>query len=108
MAGETPTNPSTSTSGSAEQYNGNNGYTRPPVFEGENFEYWKIIVQFIFIAQDLKSHLFNPPLSKCFSILQIVSAPFVVTELDLGLFMNCVLNECQKTRVVRMFQKSGG
>src|SRR4051812_42292316 len=43
MAGEIPTNPPTSTSGSTEQYNGNgnNGYTRPPVFDGENFEYLK-------------------------------------------------------------------
>src|SRR3954463_4573729 len=36
-----------------------------------------------------------------------MSAPFVVTELDLGLFLNCVLNECQKMGVIRMFQKSG-
>src|SRR4051812_24469445 len=39
MADETAK--STSTSGSAEQHNGNNGYTRPPVFDGENFEFWK-------------------------------------------------------------------
>src|SRR3954469_127832 len=43
MAGEDPTHTPTSTFGSSEQYNGNgnNGYTRPPVFDGENFEYWK-------------------------------------------------------------------
>src|SRR3954468_22324474 len=52
MAGETPTNPSTSTSGSAEQYNGNNGYTRPPVFEGENFEYWKDKLESYFLGLD--------------------------------------------------------
>src|SRR3954465_3016298 len=52
MAGEIPTNPPTSTSGSAEQYNGNNGYTRPPVFEGENFEYWKDKLESYFLGLD--------------------------------------------------------
>src|SRR4051812_21468982 len=52
MAGEIPTNPPTSTSGSAEQYNGNNGYTRPPVFDGENFEYWKDKLESYFLGLD--------------------------------------------------------
>src|SRR3954470_13580309 len=52
MAGEIPTNPPTSTSGSAEQYNGNNGYTRPPVFYGENFEYWKDKLESYFLGLD--------------------------------------------------------
>src|SRR3954465_4122319 len=52
MAGDIPTNPPTSTSGSAEQYNGNNGYTRPPVFEGENFEYWKDKLESYFLGLD--------------------------------------------------------
>src|SRR4051812_18102935 len=52
MAGETRTNPSASTSGSAEQYNGNNGYTRPPVFDGENFEYWKDKLESYFLGLD--------------------------------------------------------
>src|SRR4051812_38815585 len=44
----------TSTSGSAEQYNGNgnNGYTRPPVFDGENFEYWKDKLESYFLGLD--------------------------------------------------------
>src|SRR3954462_827116 len=52
MAGEIPTNPPASTSGSAEQYNGNNGYTRPPVFDGENFEYWKDKLERYFLGLD--------------------------------------------------------
>src|SRR3954466_2775888 len=52
MAGEIPTNPPASTSGSAEQYNGNNGYTRPPVFDGENFEYWKDKLESYFLGLD--------------------------------------------------------
>src|SRR3954470_24475406 len=50
--GGTPT--PTSTSGSAEQYNGNgiNGYTRPPVFDGENFEYWKDKLESYFLSLD--------------------------------------------------------
>src|SRR3954469_10180299 len=54
MAGEIPTNTSTSTSGSAEQYNrnGNNGYTRPPVFDDENFEYWKDKLESYFLGLD--------------------------------------------------------
>src|SRR3954453_17159508 len=43
---------STSTSGSAEQYNDNNGYTRPPVFDGENFEYWKDKLESYFLGLD--------------------------------------------------------
>src|SRR3954468_20606679 len=46
---------STSTSGSAEQHNGNNGnngYTRPPVFDGENFEYWKDKLESYFLGLD--------------------------------------------------------
>src|SRR4051812_44307987 len=46
---------STSTSGSAEQQNGNNGnngYTRPPVFDGENFEYWKDKLESYFLGLD--------------------------------------------------------
>src|SRR3954466_4884508 len=50
MAGEIPT--TTSTSASAEQYNGNNGYTRPPVFDGENFEYWKDKLESYFLGLD--------------------------------------------------------
>src|SRR3954470_14063489 len=52
MAGEIPTNAPTSTSGSSEQYNGNgnNGYTRPPVFDGENFEYWKDKLESYFLG----------------------------------------------------------
>src|SRR3954462_15703625 len=49
------TDKSTSTSGSAEQYNGNNGnngYTRPPVFDGENFEYWKDKLESYFLGLD--------------------------------------------------------
>src|SRR3954466_15610315 len=52
MAGEISTNTSASTSGSAEQYNGNNGYTRPPVFDGENFEYWKDKLESYFLGLD--------------------------------------------------------
>src|SRR3954469_15116634 len=52
MAGEIPTNPPASTSDSAEQYNGNNGYTRPPVFDGENFEYWKDKLEIYFLGLD--------------------------------------------------------
>src|SRR4051812_30682310 len=52
MAGEIPTNPPASTSGSAEQHNGNNGYTRPPVFDGENFEYWKDKLESYFLGLD--------------------------------------------------------
>src|SRR3954470_21218678 len=52
MAGEIPTNPSAFTSGSAEQYNGNNGYTRPLVFDGENFEYWKDKLESYFLGLD--------------------------------------------------------
>src|SRR3954463_12703337 len=52
MAGETQTNTSTSTSGSTEQYNGNNGYTRPPLFDGENFEYWKDKLESYFLGLD--------------------------------------------------------
>src|SRR3954470_3510997 len=50
MAGEDPN--LTSTSGSSEQYNenGNNGYTRPPVFDGENFEYWKDKLESYFLG----------------------------------------------------------
>src|SRR4051812_47262128 len=44
------TEKSTSTSGSAEQHNGNNGYTRPPVFDGENFEYWKDKLESYFLG----------------------------------------------------------
>src|SRR3954463_11362162 len=49
---ETP--PPTSTSGSAEQHNRNrnNGYTRPPVFDGENFEYWKDRLESYFLGLD--------------------------------------------------------
>src|SRR3954468_4186547 len=46
---------STSTSGSAEQNNGNNGnngYTRPPVFGGENFEYLKDKLESYFLGLD--------------------------------------------------------
>src|SRR3954470_13246036 len=52
MAVEDPT--PTSTSGSVEQYNGNgnNGYTRPPVFDGENFEYWKYKLESYFLGLD--------------------------------------------------------
>src|SRR3954465_5654636 len=52
MAGEDPT--PTSTSGSAEQYNGNgcNGYTRPPIFDGENFKYWKDKLENYFLGLD--------------------------------------------------------
>src|SRR3954468_23914924 len=52
MAGEDPTN--TSTSGSAEQHNGNgnNGYIRPPVFDGENFEYWNDKLESYFLGLD--------------------------------------------------------
>src|SRR4051812_17022747 len=50
MADETAK--STSTSGSAEQHNGNNGYTRPPVFDGENFEYWKDKLESYFLGLD--------------------------------------------------------
>src|SRR4051812_20187148 len=50
MSGEIPT--TTSTSGSAEQYNGNNGYTTPPVFDGENFEYWKDKLESYFLGLD--------------------------------------------------------
>src|SRR3954466_15417276 len=44
----------TSTSGSTEQYNGNgnNGYTRPLVFDGENFEYWKDKLESYFLGLD--------------------------------------------------------
>src|SRR3954463_16352916 len=42
----------TSTSGSTEQYNGNNGYTRPPVFDGENFKYWKDKLESYFLGLD--------------------------------------------------------
>src|SRR3954470_9637927 len=52
MAGQIPTDPPASTSGSVEQYNGNNGYTRPPVFEGENFEYWKDKLESYFLGLD--------------------------------------------------------
>src|SRR3954468_5132836 len=52
MAGEIPTNPPASTSGSAKQYNGNNGYTRPPVFDGENFECWKDKLESYFLGLD--------------------------------------------------------
>src|SRR3954465_11266591 len=52
MAGQIPTDPPASTSGSAEQYNGNNGYTRPPVFDGENFEYWKDKLESYFLGLD--------------------------------------------------------
>src|SRR3954467_15407360 len=54
MAGEIPTNTSTYTAGSTEQYNGNgnNGYTRPPVFDGENFEYWKDKLESYFFGLD--------------------------------------------------------
>src|SRR3954464_7069640 len=51
MADETAK--STSTSGSAEQHNGNNGYTRPPVFDGENFEYWKDKLESYFLGLDV-------------------------------------------------------
>src|SRR3954465_5756788 len=46
---------SVSTSGSAELHNGNNGkngYTRPPVFDGENFEYWKDKLESYFLGLD--------------------------------------------------------
>src|SRR4051812_48614604 len=52
MAGEISTNTSASTSGSAEQYNGNNGYTIPPVLDGENFEYWKDKLESYFLCLD--------------------------------------------------------
>src|SRR4051812_26813150 len=54
MAGEIPTNTPSSTSGSSEQYNGNgnNGYTRPPVFDGGNFEYWKDKLESYFLGLD--------------------------------------------------------
>src|SRR3954463_6056747 len=52
MAGEIPTIPPASTSGSAEQHNGNNGYTRPSVFDGENFEYWKDKLESYFLGLD--------------------------------------------------------
>src|SRR3954462_8513148 len=52
MAGEIPTNPPASTSGSAKQYNGNSGYTIPPVFDGENFEYWKDKLESYFLGLD--------------------------------------------------------
>src|SRR3954465_1524936 len=44
----------TSTSGSTEQNNGNgnNDYTRPPVFDGENFEYWKDKLESYFLGLD--------------------------------------------------------
>src|SRR3954453_21894055 len=53
MAGEDSTH--TSTSGSVEQHNGNgnNGYTRPPVFDGENFEYWKDKLESYFLGLDV-------------------------------------------------------
>src|SRR3954471_5816370 len=48
------TSPPTSTSGSAEQYNrnGNNNYIRLPVFDGENFEYWKDKLKSYFLGLD--------------------------------------------------------
>src|SRR4051812_100946 len=44
----------TSTSGSAEQHNGNgnNGYSISPVFDGENFEYWKDRLESYFLGLD--------------------------------------------------------
>src|SRR3954464_12674067 len=44
----------TSTSGSGEQYNGNgnSGYTRPPIIDGENFEYWKDKLESYFLGLD--------------------------------------------------------
>src|SRR4051812_22296628 len=30
----------------------NNGYTKPPVFDGENFEYWKDRIESFFLGQD--------------------------------------------------------
>src|SRR3954468_15008846 len=46
--------PTTSTSGYSEQYNGNgnNGYTRSPVIDGENFEYWKDRLESYFLGLD--------------------------------------------------------
>src|SRR3954471_20243770 len=49
------TDKSVSTSGSAELHNGNNGnngYSRPPVFDGENFEYWKDKLESYFLGLD--------------------------------------------------------
>src|SRR3954471_12583550 len=47
----------TSTSTSDQHNNGNgsssfNGYDRPPVFDGENFEYWKDRLESYFLCQD--------------------------------------------------------
>src|SRR4051812_33546162 len=45
--------PTASTFGSAEHNNGNgNGYTRPPIFDGENFEYWKDRLESYFLGLD--------------------------------------------------------
>src|SRR4051812_35331828 len=46
--------PNPTTSGSTQQHigNGNNGYTRPPVFDGENFDYWKDRLESYFLGLD--------------------------------------------------------
>src|SRR3954469_6538239 len=43
---------SASTSTSNDQHNNGNGYSRPPVFDGENFEYWKDRLESYFLCLD--------------------------------------------------------
>src|SRR3954468_4193870 len=43
---------STSTSTSNDQHNNGNGYSRPPVFDGKNFEYWKDRFESYFLGLD--------------------------------------------------------